>query len=129
MTTPQFLVLQHERGAIKGTSLNKLPPDAWRSLREAFSADSDLLKRYDDTPWFRRGVDVRAEAVSDLPFVFVNTRSEQALDEGELPDDLLKLDIEFEALLNVIESWLTLYGQAYLFKALNAFRYVKALRL
>lgn len=121
-------VLQIERGAVKSIPLNSVPLEAWKSLTDAQGGSSDLLKRYDDTPWFRRGVDVRCEAVADLPFVFIDTRTEQALDEGALPPPLLKLDIEFEWLLNVIESWLTLYGQAYLFKALNAYQVVKDLR-
>jgi HK97 family phage portal protein len=125
----QQFILQQQGGAVKSTPLSKLPPEAWRSLQEAFTADSELLKRYDDTPWFRRGVDVRCDAVADLPFAFVNIASDEALDEGELPEPLLKHGIEFEGMLNTVESWLTLYGQAYVFKAINRWGFVKDLKL
>jgi HK97 family phage portal protein len=56
--------------------------------------------------------------VASLPFVFVDVTSGEALDAGVLPP--LPFALEFEALLNLLEGWLTLYGAAYLFKGLNA---------
>ncbi len=103
--------------AAKALPFDALSQEAWQALGAAAN-DSSVTRRYDDTPWFRRGVDVRAEAVASLPFVFVDTTSGEALDAGVLPP--LPFALEFEALLNVLEGWLTLYGAAYLFKGLNA---------
>lgn len=102
--------------AAKALPFDTLAQEAWQSLGVA--TESTVTRRYDDTPWFRRGVDVRAEAIAGLPFVFMDMATGDVLDVGELPP--LPFALEFEALLNVLEGWLTLYGAAYLFQGLNA---------
>lgn len=103
--------------AAKAVPFDALAPEAWQALT-GIPSESTVTRRYDDTPWFRRGVDVRAEAVASLPFAFTDVTTGDVLDVGALPP--LPFALEFEALLNVLEGWLTLYGAAYVFKGLNA---------
>lgn len=124
MNTKSYVVTAH-----KSIPLSAFPAEAWHSLMEGIGAasDDDLLKLYERVAWFRRGVDVRAEAVANLPWAFRRMNSEDELDEGQLPP--FAFEVDMDNLLNVIEAWLVLYGAAYLFRGVNAAGIVKELRL
>ncbi|MFO7323670.1 MAG: phage portal protein [Chloroflexota bacterium] len=119
MTT--FLLTQ----AAKALRLDALGGNGWQPFGEPLD-ESDVARRYEDTPWFRRGVDVRCEALAALPYAFYDVSTGEALEPGVLPP--LPFDLELEALLNIIEGWLTLYGAAYLYKGYNAAGVLRELR-
>ncbi len=125
MANRQYIVTQHG-GAIKSIPLQAYPAEAWRSILSAVVSDDDLTKRYDDTPWFRRAIDVRASSLANLPWAFTHDNGDE-LPEGELPD--LPFEFQADLFFNQVEAWLTMYGVAYAFKGLNAVRSVRDLRL
>lgn len=111
--------------AAKALPLDALTGEAWRALGRSLD-ESEVAQRYEDTPWFRRGVDVRCEALAALPFSFIETATGKPLETGTLPP--LPFELELETLLNVLEGWLTLYGAAYLYKGFNAAGVLRELR-
>ena len=129
MAATKSYILSGPPGAMKAIPLNALPAEAWQGIRSGFAGEDDVSKAYEAVPWLKRGVDIRAEALANLPFAFAPAGSDKELDEGELPDVLdAVLSIEFDTLLNMVEAWLTLYGAAYIFKGTNVARRIRELR-
>jgi HK97 family phage portal protein len=127
VATKTFYVQPQISGGLKSIPLHTTTPEMWREAHSALGvADDDLLKLYEGVAWFRRGVDVRAETLANLPWQFSRGDGESELDEGELPP--LPFALDMDTLLNMVEAWLTLYGAAYAFKGLNAARIPKELR-
>jgi HK97 family phage portal protein len=127
VATKTFYVQPQIGGGLKSIPLHATTSEMWRAAYSTLGmADDDMLKLYEGVAWFRRGVDVRAEALANLPWQFSRGDGESELDEGELPP--LPFALDMDMLLNMVEAWLTLYGAAYAFKGLNAARIPKELR-
>jgi len=107
----------------KAVAIDELPPEAWTF----FSGGQDVdpirqLKEYWKTvPWLWRAVQLRAQALSALPFAIVgrggedvDTSADYSNVLGFLPDPV--------SLLYLIEAALTLLGRAYLFREKNRVR-------
>lgn len=107
----------------KAVAIDELPPEAWTFFSGGQDVDPlRLLKEYWRTvPWLFRAVQLRAQALSALPFAIVNrngedidTSADYSNALGFLPDPV--------ALLYLIEAALTLLGRAYLFREKNRAR-------
>ena len=105
---------------MKAVAIDELPPEAWTF----YSGGPDkkplqLLKEYwRAVPWLFRGVQIRAQALSALPFAIigrgdndVDTSADYENAVGFLPDPV--------GLLYLVEAALVLLGRAYLFREKN----------
>lgn len=79
---------------------------------------TDVLSLYRAVPWLYRGVTLRANAVSAMPYTF-------AVGEDDLPPKdvigtpRLPVDFDLPGVLRQFELWLTLFGRAYAHKEIN----------
>ena len=104
---------------VKATRISDLPPSAWDSYSPGQGADEDDRRTYyQRIPWLNRGVNMRAAAVSTLPFVItksggdvVDQSSEYLNKVGFLPNP--------QRLIYLVEAALTVLGQAYLYRERN----------
>lgn len=96
--------------------LSSLTSEMWQSATGAQS--TGLLALYQRVAWFNRAVNIRCQAISNLPFKIF--RGEQALEADKTT--MLRLP----ALLNLLEGDLVLYGRGYWGYTLDARRNVKA---
>lgn len=108
---------------MKAVAIDELPPGAWTF----YSGGQDkkplqLLKEYwRAVPWLFRGVQIRAQALSALPFAIVgrggedvDTSADYSNVVGFLPDPV--------SLFYLVEAALCLLGRAYLFREKNRVR-------
>lgn len=99
---------------IKTVSMNDLPESAWQYITGKPADSDDLSTYYRAVPWLFRGVGLRANAVSTMPFsVF---RGEQEIDNSDEYKNAVKFLPKPGALFGLIEAALTIFGYAYLFK-------------
>jgi len=103
----------------KAVNINNLPEEAWTVISGGEKDDSDITKVYKESAFFRRCVDVRGLALSNLPRDIV--RDGEAIPEDELSDAVPQLN-DLDDWLFQIEVAMTLYAQAYLLKQQNALR-------
>jgi HK97 family phage portal protein len=106
----------------KSLTLDTLPDAAWTPILGSGAGD-DLTELYAQVPWLYRAVNLRADALANLPHAWETLGGDPLPGEPRLP---FPLDLPY--LLNLLEGWLVLYGAAYIFKGLNAARRVKTLR-
>lgn len=104
---------------IKTISINDLPEGAWTYLTGKATDDEDLEKYYRDVPWLFRGVDIRANAVSTMPFSIYKGDTE--IDNSENYENKVGFLPSPGALFGLIEAALVIWNYAYAFKARNAF--------
>lgn len=109
----------------KGVRLADLPPEAWHYLRGGEDA-SDLARFYRTVPWVFRGVDLRADAVADMPFVI--TRGQTEVDNSRDWQNKLGFLPHLRDILWLIEASLTIWGYSYLEQGRNAGRRLRELR-
>lgn len=108
---------------LKAVAIDELPPEAWTF----YSGGQDkkplqLLKEYwRAVPWLFRGVQLRAQALSALPFAIVN-RVGKDVDTSADYDNILGFLPDPVSLLYLVEAALTLLGRAYLFREKNRAR-------
>lgn len=108
---------------LKAVAIDELPPEAWTF----YSGGQDKkplqqLKEYwRAVPWLFRGVQLRAQALSALPFAIVN-RAGEDVDTSADYSNVLGFLPEPVGLLYLIEAALTLLGRAYLFREKNQVR-------
>lgn len=99
---------------IKTVSINDLPESAWTYITGKPADSEDLSTYYRAVPWLFRGVALRANAVSNMPFsVF---RGETEIDNSDEYKNAVKFLPKPGALFGLIESALTIFGYSYLFK-------------
>lgn len=107
---------------IKALTIDQLPDEAWTWIAGGTS-NKEAIKRYKDVAWLHRAVNIRADAIGGLPFVFVDGEEEKQ------PDTIKAVrDIDFDRLFNEIEGDLILCGEAYVSVDRNRFDYIKDLR-
>lgn len=84
-------------------------------------AVSDVLTIHRKVPWIYRGVSLRANAVSAMPYTFSDGKNDY--DPGViLGTSRLPIRLDLPGFLRQVEMWLTLYGRAYAFKEINGLR-------
>lgn len=100
------------RDPTKSVSLNALPPEAWKFVVGGSSEGGDVAKLFAAVPWVYRSVQMRAQALSALPFAIL---------KGDAEQDLNKIDFMrgFVQLLYRVEQSLVLYGSAYVLPEQN----------
>lgn len=118
-----FLSRSYLFDGLKAVAIDELPPEAWTFY--SGGQDTTPLQRLKEywraVPWLFRAVQLRAQALSALPFAIVNragTDVDTSADYGNvlgfLPDPV--------SLLYLVEAALTLLGRAYLFREKNRVR-------
>ena len=106
---------------LKAININSLPEDAWTILRGG-AEQGDVFKYYKTVPWLNRGVNLRADAISGMPFALMQNGE-------EVEDPTLPFWEDMPDLLNTIAADRTMYGSAYLFKERNLLRTLGLRRL
>jgi HK97 family phage portal protein len=100
------------RDSTRSVSLNALPPEAWTQLFGPSDQTGDVAALFASVPFMYRAVQMRAQAMSALPF---------AIMKGDKDQDIDKLGYMrgFVQLLYRIEQSLCLYGSAYVLPQQN----------
>ena len=115
--------------AAKGVRLSELPPEAWQYLRGGSGA-GDLAKFHRAVPWLFRGVDLRADAVADMPFVVLRGRGQDAQEVDNSKDwqNAVGFLPHPRDLLWLVEAALVVWGYCYLEQGRNVARRLRELR-
>lgn len=108
----------------KGLRIDSLPPEAWQIVTGQH-AGVDPHQFYEKVPWLHRGVNLRADALSAIPYVLKRKGGEEPIDH---PEDAIPWWHDMPELLDGVEADRTLYGAAYLLKLFNKFGIDKGLR-
>jgi len=111
--------------AAKGVRLSDLPPEAWHTLSGAADL-SDMAKLHRAVPWLFRGVDLRADAVADMPFVVLRGQTE--VDSSRDWQNRVGFLPRPRDILWLVEASLTIWGYSYLEQGRNAGRRLRELR-
>lgn len=100
-------------GGVKGVSLRNLPQGAWRTVYGK-GPTSGIIKLYESIPWLYRAVNLRAAAISNMPYSFVLPHGDEVT-ENELPQPQRAIieQMQLPTMLDQAEGWLSLYGAAY----------------
>lgn len=123
MANNMIVLERGAHGGLKSIPLNALPEAAWRSVLGSTGDGGGVVDLYKRVPWLYRAVEIRANTMAAMPYVWTNDRGDETDKTPDLP-----FAVSVPALLNTIEGWLTLYGAAYLWKGLNPFGIPKELR-
>lgn len=99
---------------IKATNINNLPEDAWEIIQGEYQgASGGVYLEYKKGGYFRRAVDIRGLALSNLPRDIM--RNGEKISEEDLPNELPFLN-NLNTRLFQIEVAMILFSQAYLLK-------------
>lgn len=105
----------------KAININQLPAQAWESLGAGAMSSAKALKLYEAVPYLYRAVNLRASAVSKLPYeVLFN-------DKPADPDRYPWID-SLPAVFEQVEADRVIFGAAYQIKESNAFNIVTGFR-
>jgi HK97 family phage portal protein len=115
--------------AAKGVRLSELPPEAWQYLRGGPAASS-LAKLHRAVPWLFRGVDLRGDAVADMPFVILSGTGDSAreVDNSRNWQNVVGFLPRPRNLFWLVEAALVIWGYAYLEQGRNVGRRLRELR-
>ncbi|OQA96949.1 MAG: Phage portal protein [Chloroflexi bacterium ADurb.Bin222] len=115
--------------AAKGVRLSDLPPEAWHYLRGGPAASS-LAKLHRAVPWLFRGVDLRGDAVADMPFVILSGTggSAREVDNSRNWQNVVGFLPRPRDLFWLVEAALVIWGYAYLEQGRNVGRRLRELR-
>ena len=102
----------------KAISIDQFPPEAWTVLLGRQPDNDNLRKLFQAVPWLNRGVNLRAAAISRLPFSIVNARGDE-IDSSEDYQNVTGFLPGFQRTLAMIEMGLTLFGKHYMIKEEN----------
>ncbi len=113
----------------KGVRLSELPPEAWQYLRGG-AATGSLAKLHRAVPWLFRGVDLRGDAVANMPFVIWSGRGDSAREVDNSRDwqNAVGFLPRPRDLLWLVEAALIVWGYAYLEQGRNIGRRLRELR-
>jgi len=100
--------------SIKTVSINDLPESAWQYITGKPADEDDLGTYYRAVPWLFRGVGLRSNAVSSMPFSIF--RGDTEIDNSDDYKNVVKFLPKPGALFGLVEAALTIFGYAYLFK-------------
>ena len=107
---------------IKSVALNDLPEEAWRYITGG--GDKGDVKKYMQTiPWLFRGVDIRANALTNIPFMIY--KGKEVIDNSEDYQNAVGILPKPTQLFGLIEAALTIFGYAYLFKPRSIYQVLK----
>lgn len=102
----------------KSIELSRYPDEAWTWLSGKQDADSQGLQDYYKAiPWLFRGVSLRANAVSKMPFVIMRGKTE--VDTSFDYQNIVGFFPNPRRLLKLVEMSLTMMGRSYLFRSRN----------
>ena len=92
-------------------SLNDLPEEAWDYIVGGDEGQSDLRKYYKAVAWLNRGVKIRANHLTRVPFSIY--KGETEIDTSEDWQNKLQFTKDLKRLLWITEAGLTLSGKCY----------------
>ncbi len=104
----------------KSVRLEDLPEEAWRVI-VGDTAHDQTSKLFGAVSWLYRCVDIRAAAISHMPFQIMRGDTVFMTDEDEAPEQIGWLD-DLPSLLYRTEAALALAGRAYWFRERNLMR-------
>lgn len=99
-----------DSGGVKSIPLSAFPPEAWTTLGgDGDNEDSSIAALYERVVWLHRGVEVKVNALTGMPF------SVHRKNEGGDEIELTTLPFAFNArkVLGEMYRWYILYGRTY----------------
>lgn len=104
------ILITPEDGGLKSIPLNAVPKEAWTSIVGGDGNQREVGDLYERVPWLFRGVNVRVEALLNVP-----RKLHQGGEDGPEVElyTLKNFDMDIEALLGTWALHLTMYGAAY----------------
>jgi HK97 family phage portal protein len=104
----------------KSIELSQYPDEAWTWLTgEPDDGKTGIKEYFKAVPWLFRGVSLRANAVSKMPFEIYKGDGEDAIDASDKYENVVKFMPNPKRTLRLIEMSLALMGVAYLFNVRN----------
>jgi phage portal protein BeeE len=104
----------------KSIELSQYPDEAWTWLTgEPDDGKTGIKEYFKAVPWLFRGVSLRANAVSKMPFEIYKGDGEDAIDASDKYENVVKFMPNPMRTLRLIEMSLALMGVAYLFNVRN----------
>lgn len=104
---------------VKSVSINDLPESAWQYIVGGVSGADDTGKFMQTIPWLFRGVDIRANALANVPFSMF--KGDKEIDNSEDWQNAVKILPHPKSLFSTLEAALVIFGYAYLFRERNAY--------
>lgn len=112
--------MDNEYKFLKSVSLNELPREAWQFITGGDTTSGDIGNYMRSIPWMFRGVDIRSNAITNIPFVIM--KGDDIFDDSENWENKLGFMPHPQQLFGLIEASLTIFGYSYLFKEQSAFK-------
>lgn len=106
------------------TNINSLPEEAWTYLRGG--KDSEQQNIWKRVPWLYRGVELRSQAVAQMPFGIY--KGETEIDDSEDYQNKIEILPSPARIFKLVEMSNIICGYAYLFRILNKYGYDKGIR-
>jgi hypothetical protein len=104
----------------KSIELSQYPDEAWTWLTgQPDDGKSGIKEYFKAVPWLFRGVGLRANAVSKMPFEIYREGSDDAIDTSSTYENVVKFMPNPKRTLKLLEMSLSLMGRAYLFNVQN----------
>ena len=104
----------------KSIELSQYPDEAWTWLTgKPDDGKSGIQEYFKAVPWLFRGVSLRANAVSKMPFEIYKGDGEEAIDTNTDYENAVKFMPNPKRTLKLLEMSLSLMGKAYLFNVQN----------
>ena len=103
----------------KNIGIGKLDEFMEWVLRQSSGADSDTATAYQRVAWMFRGVELRAQGVSTIPFIIEDANTGKEIDNSTAYKNVVEFLPRPKALLKLTEASRTLTGTAYLANARN----------
>ncbi len=105
---------------VKSVSLNDLPREAWQYITGDDVSAGDIGNYMRSIPWLFRGVDIRSNAITNIPFLIM--KGDDIFDDSENWENKLGFLPHPKQLFGLIEASLTIFGYSYLFREQTAFK-------
>ncbi len=104
----------------KSIELSQYPDEAWTWLTgKPDSGQTGIREYFKAVPWLFRGVSLRANAVSKMPFEIYKEGGTEAIDTSKDYENVVKFLPDPKRTLRLVEMSLSLLGKAYLFNSQN----------
>jgi HK97 family phage portal protein len=104
----------------KSIELSQYPDEAWTWLTgQPDEGKSGIKEYFKAVPWLFRGVNLRANAVSKMPFNIYRGDGDEEIDTGDKYENVVKFLPNPKRTFKLIEMSLSLLGVAYLFNVQN----------
>lgn len=110
---------------LKTIGIDDIPSEGWQYITGEDIEQGSLLEAYSQVPWLFRGVNIRANAISRIPFSIY--KGDSLIDSSDDYRNVLGFMPSPSSLIARVEAGLTIFGSAYLFRDASRYK-VKGLR-